>query len=205
MAYVLALRQSGVTDARVLAAMERRPRSAFAPPAFASLALEDRPIPIGEGQTSPRPSDVARWLSQLDVRPEHRVLEVGAGSGFITGVLAGMARKVVAVERRRALVSHARASLGQQRIMNAHVHHGDGLLGWPDEAPFDRMILNGAAPPYVQTLIAQLAPGGLMLAAAGLAPAVHWRVFEKVDAALTVRVDLGPADVRPLEPGVAEG
>jgi protein-L-isoaspartate(D-aspartate) O-methyltransferase len=204
MAYVLALRQNGVTDARVLAAMERRPRSAFAPAAFASLALADRQIPIGEGQFSPRPSEAARLVSALDVRADHKVLEIGAGSGFITGVLAAMARKVTAVERRRALVSHARACLGQMRIMNAHVHHGDGLLGWREEAPFDRMILHGAAPPFVSALIAQLAPGGLMLAAAGLAPKVHWRVFENVDGALAARADLGPADVKPLEPGVAE-
>lgn len=204
MRYVLMLRQNGATDPRVLSAMEKAPRSAFVDAAFASAALENEPLPIGAGQTSPKPSDAARLLVALDVQPDHRVLEVGSGSGFLTGVLAMMARKVVGVERRRALVSKARANLGALRVMNAHVHHGDGALGWREEAPYQRILLNGVAPPFLPKLIEQLVEGGMLTAPSGLPGAVRLKRFERVEDRLVERADFGPYDAAPLEPGVIE-
>jgi protein-L-isoaspartate(D-aspartate) O-methyltransferase len=205
MQYVLALRQSGVTQPALLAAMERAPRSAFAPPAFMGPALEDLAIPLGDGEVMDRAVEVAERLLWLGPRPSDKVLEIGAGTGFLTAILSHLCKRVVAVERRLDLVSQARASIGALRIMNAHIHHGDGLLGWPEDAPFDRIVLGGAAPPFIPRLIAQLAPGGWLLAPTGLGAQVRWRLFEKLGDVLQERADFGPAQARPLAPGLSAG
>lgn len=204
MQYVLGLRQSGVTDPRVLSAMEKAPRSAFAPPEFAALALEDDAIPLAPGAVLQRPSVLARMVAALQVAPDHRVLEIGAGAGFGLGVLSMLAKRVVGVERRRSLVSKARANLGAMRIMNAHVHHGDGLSGWPDEAPYDRIIMHQGAPPFVPALINQLREGGLLLAPSGLPGRLHLRLFEAVEGRLLERADLGPFEAAMFEAGVID-
>jgi protein-L-isoaspartate(D-aspartate) O-methyltransferase len=204
MRYVLGLRQAGITDPRLLSAMERAPRSAFAPAAFSALALEDLPIPLGEGFEMSTALQAALQVRWLDPQPQDKILEVGAGSGFLTAILSHLCKRVQAVERRLDLVSQARASLGAMRIMNAHIHHGDGLLGWPDEAPYDRIVLGATAPPFIPKLIAQLAPGGVLLAPAGLGATPHWRRFEKVGEHLVERADFGPASALALKPGLAE-
>lgn len=199
MQYVLALRQAGITDARVLAAMEKAPRSHFAPPEFAALALEDNSIPLPGGGAIPKPSALGRLLTMLAAQPDHKVLEIGAGAGFGTGVLSFLVKRVVGLERRRSLVSMARANLGQMRIMNAHVHHGDGLEGWADEAPYDRVLLHHGAPPFVPKLIAQMKEGALMLAPSGLPGQLHLRLFEAVEGRLVERADFGRIDAAMLE------
>jgi protein-L-isoaspartate(D-aspartate) O-methyltransferase len=202
MRFVLGLRQQGVTDARILSAMERAPRSVFAPPAFAGVALDDVDVPIGFGEISPRPSQAARLLSAMQVGPGHKVLQIGAGCGALTGVLAHLCRHVVAVERQQDLVSLARAGLGALRVMNAHVYHGDGLMGRADEGPFDRIVLCGAAPPFIPRLIADLVDGGILAAPSGMAGDIRLRRFEKSEGRLVEREDFGPIAAAPLKPGL---
>jgi protein-L-isoaspartate(D-aspartate) O-methyltransferase len=204
MRYVLALRQSGVTDARLLGAMERAPRSAFAPKEFAAPALDDVAIPLGQGYALSSAAQAAKMIAWLNPQPDDRVLEVGAGTGFLTAILAHLCRRVQAVERRLDLVSKARANLGALRVMNAHVHHGDGLRGWIEEAPYDRMVLCAAAPPFIPHLIAQLAPGGRLLAPTGIGPEPRWRLFEKVEDRLVERADWGPARMPALQTGTVD-
>lgn len=206
MRFVLLLRQAGITDPRVLGAFEKTPRSAFFPKSMQSLALEDREMPIGAGHVSMRPSQLAMVVRALDVRAQDRVLEVGSGSGYATGVVATLGRQVVGLERRQAMVSQARAALGALRVMNAHVYHADGLGGWPDDAPFDRILLHAGAPPFVPRLIADLVEGGLMAAPTGLAGGQAWRVFQKAEGCLVERQTLMAYSGPTLESGlVGEG
>lgn len=198
MQFVLGLRQGGVTDARVLAAMERAPRLHFAPSQFASFAFEDRALPLADGVTMTKPSLIARMLQALELRGGESVLEVGTGSGYQSAVLAAIARRVTSLERRRMLAADARARIGQLRLMHVYVHAADGNAGWAEEAPYDAIIVNAsvAAPP--ERLVAQLAPNGVIVAAKD-GRLTQWR---KGDA-LTAR-DLGPAELAALESGMAE-
>jgi protein-L-isoaspartate(D-aspartate) O-methyltransferase len=199
MRFVLDLRQSGVTDSRVLAAMEKTPRLHFAPPQFATLALEERALPIGDGQQMSSPATVGRMLAALDLKGGETVLEIGSGSGYQAAVLGAMARRVVSLERRQALAAEARGRIGTLRTMHVYVHFGDGAIGWGGEQMMDRIVINAAivAPP--PPLVAQLAIGGV------LAASVNGRLVQYrkgVDGALTER-DCGPLTLSPLELGVA--
>ena len=147
----------GLRDARVLDAMRAVPRRRFVPadaPAYA-----DRPADIGHGQTISQPYMVALMSHRLDVHPSHRVLEVGTGSGYQTAVLARLAAHVYTVERVKPLLDAAWDRLAD--VTNVHYRHGDGSAGWPDAAPFDRVLIAAAAPVVPETLLrSQLADGG---------------------------------------------
>jgi protein-L-isoaspartate(D-aspartate) O-methyltransferase len=157
------LRRRGVTDADVLAAMERVPRERFVPPELRDRAYADSALSIGASQTISQPYIVGLSTQALAVSPDHRVLEVGTGSGYQTAVLAELGAEIFTVERLKTLSLRARAildSLGFERI---HYRVGDGSLGLPDDAPFDRIVVTAMAPGLPPSLFAQLREGGRMV------------------------------------------
>jgi protein-L-isoaspartate(D-aspartate) O-methyltransferase len=160
---IMALRRSGITDTAVLAAVERIPREDFVSESFHDQAYEDRALPIGQGQTISQPQIVALMTQALAVSPRHKVLEVGTGSGYQTAVLARLARRVYTIERHRPLLQEAEQRFANLRIHNITSIAGDGMKGWPAQAPFDRIIITAAAPALPETLLAQLAVGGIMV------------------------------------------
>lgn len=160
---VMGLRRAGVADARVLAVMERIERERFVPAAWRAQAYEDAPLPIGHGQTISQPAVVGAMLQALEVGPRMRVLEIGVGSGYQTAALAGLARAVFGVERIRALLRGARERLEEQGVENVFLRWADGGKGWPESAPFDRIIAAAAADDMPGALADQLKPGGIMV------------------------------------------
>jgi protein-L-isoaspartate(D-aspartate) O-methyltransferase len=200
MRFVLEMRQAGVTDARVLSAMERTPRNDFAPEHLEALALDDSALPLAHGQAMTKPSIIGRVLMALGVQPGDNVLEIGAGSGYQTAVLGQLAHKVTSLERWRDMAGEARAGIGAARLMRVHVHGGDGHDGWPAEAPYDRIILNAAVAEIPAPLLDQLKPDGVLIA-----PLVRengQRLMRYRNGALE---DLGAAQFPMLERGVEEG
>ncbi len=159
---VLALRQAGVTDHRVTEALEKTPRDAFVPKPFADSAWENVELPIDCGQTMTRPVTVGVMVQALGVSREHMVLEVGTGSGYGAGVLSRLARRVYAIDRYRTLVDKARAAIeGLGVSSRVEVRLADGLLGWPEAAPFDRVLLMGAVKELPVDVARQLGVGGV--------------------------------------------
>ena len=163
MEFQLTLRRRGISDQAVLRAMDEVPRAQFVTPEFSGRAYADQALPIDCGQTISQPYVVAYMTEQLALRPHHRVLEVGTGSGYQAAVLSRLARDVVSIERYRTLAEQARARLRAAGIKNVEVVVGDGLAGVPGRAPFDRIIITAAAATLPQTLIDQLADGGIMV------------------------------------------
>jgi protein-L-isoaspartate(D-aspartate) O-methyltransferase len=161
---LMSLRRSGVADAAVLGAIERVPREAFVPDTFQDRAWEDTALPIGHGQTISQPLVVAMMTEALELHSRPTVLEIGTGSGYQTAVLALLARRVYTIETIKPLQDRAAALLESMRIHNITFHHGDGGLGWPKVAPFDRIIVTAASEGEApRTLIDQLADGGIMV------------------------------------------
>jgi protein-L-isoaspartate(D-aspartate) O-methyltransferase len=160
---IMELRSAGVTDMRVLGAIERVPREAFAPAMFRDRAYEDEALPIGHGQTLSQPSVVALMTQALELEPRHKVLEIGTGSGYQASVLSRLCRRVYTVERHRELLREAEARLRDLRIHNIVTRYGDGWLGWPEQAPFERIIVTAAPPTIPERLVGQLAVGGFMV------------------------------------------
>jgi protein-L-isoaspartate(D-aspartate) O-methyltransferase len=160
----MSLRRSGVTDAAVLGAIERIPRELFVPDTFQDRAWEDTALPIGHGQTISQPLVVAMMTAALELHNRPTVLEIGTGSGYQTAVLALLCRRVYSIETIKPLQDHAAKLLESMRIHNVTLHHGDGSLGWPKVAPFDRIIVTAAsggdAP---KQLVDQLGEGGIMI------------------------------------------
>ena len=162
------IRARGVRDPRVLRAVERVPRELFLPEAQRAEAYEDRPVPIGFGQTISQPYIVAYMTEALKVESSHRVLEVGTGCGYQTAVLAELAAEVYSIELIAVLAERARRTLDGLGYANVHVRAGDGHAGWPEQAPFDR-ILAAAAPASVPpALIEQLVDGGILVIPIGV-------------------------------------
>jgi protein-L-isoaspartate(D-aspartate) O-methyltransferase len=163
MEFLLTLRRRGIGDHAVLRAMDEVPRGQFVDPAFADRAYADQALPIECGQTISQPYVVAYMTEQLGVRPHHRVLEVGTGSGYQAAVLSRLARSVVSIERYRTLAEQARARFRSLGYDNIEVVVGDGFAGVPSKAPYDRIIVTAAAEILPQTLIDQLADDGVMI------------------------------------------
>lgn len=153
----------GIRDPEVIAAMRAVPRHLFVPDDLVAAAYEDSPLPIGFGQTISQPYMVALMTELLEADVRSRVLEVGAGSGYQTAVLAELAGEVYAVERIPVLVEQARERLARLGYRNAHVALGDGTHGWPDHAPYDGILVAAAAPEAPPPLLAQLAEGGRLV------------------------------------------
>ena len=157
----------GVRDRRVLDALRRVPRHEFVPPELAEEAYSDSPLPIGFGQTISQPYIVGYMTELLRLEPDQKVLEIGTGSGYQAAVLSLIAGEVYSIEIVEPLGLEARERLKRMGYRNIHVRIGDGYQGWPEQAPFDRIILTAAPPEIPQALIDQLAPGGRLVAPVG--------------------------------------
>lgn len=173
MQFLFALRSKGVTDTRVLTAMERVDRAAFVKGIFAERAYEDMPLPISCGQTISQPSIVGIMTQALKVSPRDKVLEIGTGSGYQAAILSHLARRVYTVDRYRRLVIQAQAIFTAQDITNITTFTGDGSHGFAEHAPFDRILLTAAAEDPPGPLLAQLRVGGIMVLPVGQSDTVQ--------------------------------
>jgi protein-L-isoaspartate(D-aspartate) O-methyltransferase len=157
----------GVNSGTVLRAMRATPRHEFVPRSVRAAAYADQPLPIGQNATISQPYIVAFMTELLEARKSDRVLEIGTGSGYQAAVLAQVAGEVYTIEIVEELARSSQETLKRLGYENVHVRHGDGYKGWPDKAPFERIILTAAPPEIPQTLIDQLAHGGLLVAPEG--------------------------------------
>jgi protein-L-isoaspartate(D-aspartate) O-methyltransferase len=161
------IRDRGIRDERVLAAMREVPRHLFVPQGYERAAYEDRPLPIGEGQTISQPYIVAVMTEQLGLAPQDRVLEIGSGSGYQAALLAGLAGTVISIERLEGVAEQARENLARAGVTGVRIVVGDGTEGYPPEAPYDAIIVTAASPGVPEPLIEQLAEGGRLIAPIG--------------------------------------
>lgn len=173
MRFIYALRSRGVTDVRILSAMERIDRRKFVTGIFTERAYEDMPLPIACGQTISQPSVVALMTEALDVGPRDKVLEIGTGSGYQAAILSLLARRVYTVERHRTLTRAAQKLFDDMGLTNVTAMVADGSHGLPDIAPFDRIIVTAAAEDPPGPLLAQLRPGGIMVVPVGQSDTVQ--------------------------------
>ena len=178
----------GVTDERVLTAMRRVPRHLFVEGPLRDRAHGDHPLPIGEEQTISQPYIVGFMTQLLELRGQEKVLEVGTGSGYQTAVLAELARRVCTIERLPRLAERARALLEQLGYDNVWVRVGSGTLGWPDEAPFDRILVTAGGPSIPPPLFQQLGEGGRMVVPVGDVANQTLTVVEKVGGEMKTRL-----------------
>ena len=167
MQFLFSLRSSGVTNKRVLTAMEIIDRRSYVSDTFADKAYEDTPLPIGCGQTISQPSIVAIMTEALDVQPRDKVLEIGTGSGYQAAILSRLARRIYTIDRHSILVQAARNVFKEQDIPNITTFTADGSRGLPDQAPFDRIIVTAASEDPPSTLLDQLRLGGIMVLPVG--------------------------------------
>lgn len=173
------IEQRGVRDAAVLSAMRKTPRHLFVPIDSRHLAYSDRALPIAERQTISQPYIVAAMSELLQVRPVHRVLEIGTGSGYQAAILSQLARHVYSIEIVPSLASASKKLLEELGHRNVTVREGDGYQGWPEHAPFDRIILTAAPPEMPPALVTQLCPGGRLVAPVGATSEQQLIVIEK--------------------------
>lgn len=173
MQFLYALRSKGVTDARVLTAMEAIDRGPFIKGLFAERAYEDMPLPIACGQTISQPSVVGLMTQALEVTPRDKVLEIGTGSGYQAAILSKLARRVYTIDRHRRLVREARDIFDALDLNNITAITGDGSFGLAEQAPFDRIIVTAAAEDPPGPLLAQLKEGGIMVLPVGQSDAVQ--------------------------------
>jgi protein-L-isoaspartate(D-aspartate) O-methyltransferase len=195
------LRQSGIGDERVLAAIAAVDRERFVSPTFAERAWENTALPISFGQTISQPLVVAAMTEALRVGPRMKVLEIGTGSGYQAAVLARLERRVYTIERYKPLSREAERRLLDLGIYNVVVDVGDGTKGWPNQAPFDRILVTAAAEERPQALIDQLAVGGILIVPVGRDPTTQ--VVERIvksESGLK-RDTLMPVRFVPLVPG----
>ena len=170
----------GIADPRVLDAMRKVPRHLFVDEALRDQAYGDHPLPIGDGQTISQPYMVGLMTELLALRGDEKVLEIGTGSGYQTAVLAELARRVCSIERIPTLATRARVVLEELGYTNVWVWVGAGTLGWPDEAPFDRILVAAGAPAVPPPLFEQLAEGGRLVLPVGDRTGQTLTIVEKV-------------------------
>ncbi|PUB13257.1 protein-L-isoaspartate(D-aspartate) O-methyltransferase [Yoonia sediminilitoris] len=173
MQFLYQLRSKGVTDARVLTAMEKIDRAAFVKGLFAERAYEDMPLPIACGQTISQPSVVGLMTQALNITPRDKVLEVGTGSGYQAAILSKLARRVYTVDRFKGLVQSAKRIFEEQDLSNITTFTADGSHGLPDQSPFDRILVTAAAEDPPGPLLAQLRVGGIMVLPVGQSDTVQ--------------------------------
>jgi len=164
---LMELRRAGIADSRVLGAIEKTPREKFVPASFEDRAYENVALPIDDGQTISQPYVVALMTEALLVGERTNVLEIGTGSGYQTAILARLCRRVFSIERHRELLRGAERRLDQLRLHNIVCRLGDGSKGWPEQLPYDRVIVTAAAPEVPAALVDGLAPGGVLVTPVG--------------------------------------
>jgi protein-L-isoaspartate(D-aspartate) O-methyltransferase len=192
------IRQRGVTDTRVLTAMETIPRDRFVPPDARAQAYDDVPLAIGFNQTISQPYIVAYMTEVLDVRESRRVLEIGTGSGYQTAVLARLAREVWTVEIVPELAAAAARQLADLGLTNVHVRLGDGHSGWPEQAPFDRIMVTAAPDEIPGPLVDQLAVGGRLVIPVGSQGGPQWMTVVERNTSGVVQNRTIPVQFVPL-------
>lgn len=193
---IMRLRRRGVSSNPVLRAIELAPRRRFVPRDKAKIAYDPVNIPIACGQTLPPPMTAALMAQILDVKPDHKVLTLGLGSGYLAAILANMATRIYTVERYKTLISDADERFRALDIYNVVTRHGDGRYGWPGQAPFDRIVLGYGLRAEPDAVLGQLAAGGKMLA---VIDGVLTR-FEKPRTKIS-SVELMPLDLDMVEAG----
>lgn len=205
MEFLLTLRRRGIADKAVLRAMDEVPRERFVDANFIGSAYADQALPIECGQTISQPYVVAYMTEQLSVQPQHRVLEIGTGSGYQAAVLSRLARDVVSIERYRTLADRARGRLKSLGYDNVDVVTGDGFVGVPGGAPYDRIIITAAAERLPETLLDQLVDeGGVMILPLGAQDgSQHLIKLTKLQTG-TRRENLIPVRFVPMLPGQAQ-
>ena len=201
---LMELRRSGITDTRVLAAIEKVPRDLFVAEPFADQAWDNAALPIGCGQTISQPLVVGLMTQALELGSRPKVLELGTGSGYQTAVLAQLSRRVYTLERHKALLTEAEARFRLLRLTNVVAMHGDGMRGWPAQAPFERVIITAAARELPHAIIGQLAVGGVLVTPLDTGP-------DRQDVVRVRRTESGfetetlfPVRFVPLVPGVPD-
>ncbi|TCT12401.1 protein-L-isoaspartate(D-aspartate) O-methyltransferase [Tepidamorphus gemmatus] len=201
---ILGLRSQGIRDPRVLKAIETVPRELFVEAAYADIAYADRSLPIDCGQTISQPFIVAYMTEKLSVGDRDKVLEVGTGSGYQAAVLARLCRRVYTIERYSTLLRQAEQRFKALGIANITAMLGDGMKGWPQQAPFDRIIVTAAAERVPQALVEQLKVGGIMVLPVGpVGGAQHLHRLVRTDESYEDE-ELIPVRFVPLVPGKAE-
>lgn len=200
---IMELRGQGVTDARVLDAMEKVPRADFVPDTQLAQAYENHPLPIGYGQTISQPYIVGVMTHALKLGDRMKVLEIGTGSGYQAAILSRLALRVYTIERFRPLMKIAEQRFAKYGLSNIVTRHGDGYDGWPEQAPFDRIMVTAAAPELPEKLVEQLKPGGIMVCPVGPAGATQVLLrVTKQDQGKEVE-NLGFVAFVPMAPGLA--
>lgn len=201
---VLALRQAGVTDHRVTEALETTPREIFVPRPFEEDAWDNVELPIDCGQSMTRPVTVGVMLQALGVEKDHTVLEIGTGSGYVAGVLTRLARRVYSIDRYRTLIDKARAPLEQMGVAaQVEIRHADGWFGWPEAAPFDRILLMASSTHLPEDLCRQLAVGGVAVAPVERDGQGLILRFEKQADGTLAESPVAAATFALLQPGIA--
>lgn len=192
------LRPSGITDEHVLEVMRRVRRERFIPASLRDRAYGNYPLPIGENQTISQPYIVALMTQALNLKPTDKVLEIGTGSGYQAAILAELASMVYSVERLEVLADHARTNLYSQGFNNIYIIVGDGTLGLPDYAPYDKIIVTAAAPRVSDVLLAQLKNGGKMVIPVGNRFVQDLKLIEKALNGRLYKSSLGGCRFVPL-------
>ena len=183
------IRGKGITDEKILHAVERIPRHFFLDSAFDEVAYEDKAFPIAEGQTISQPYTVAYQTQLLDVKPFHKVLEIGTGSAYQASVLAELGAQVYTIERQKKLFEGNKKFQFIKKYPNIKFFYGDGYEGLPTFAPFDRVLITAAAPDVPQKLIEQLKPGGVMVIPVGSGEVqVMKRLIKQADGSVVEEV-----------------
>ncbi|MGI4817035.1 MAG: protein-L-isoaspartate(D-aspartate) O-methyltransferase [Janthinobacterium lividum] len=201
---ILALRRQGVVDARVLAAMESVDRSLFVHEKFLDQAWEDQALPIDCAQTISQPFIVGLMTQALQVGPRHRVLEIGTGSGYQCAVLSRMARFVYTVERYKSLLTEAESRFKRLGLENVFTRHGDGGVGWIEQAPFDRIMVTAASPHEPTELLKQLKPKGVLVCPVGRTSVQMLNRYTGQDDGSFMRESLCEVRFVPLVEGTAK-
>lgn len=182
----------GITTPRVIETLLKIPRHLFVQEAMADQAYSDGALPIGEKQTISQPYMVALMTELLELKAQDHVLEIGTGSGYQTAVLASLCRRVWTIERIRPLAMQARKVLDALHLLNVNIKVGDGTLGWPEEAPFDAILVTAGAPAVPEALAQQLAPGGrLVIPVGNEANQTILRIRKEADGSLTSETGVG--------------
>lgn len=202
---IMELRRQGISNTEVLSAIERVPREVFVPATFRDRAYENIALPIASGQTISQPYIVAYMTQQLDLDKRRKVLEIGTGSGYQTAVLARLCRRVYTVERYRNLLHGSEELFKELKITNITSKVGDGHNGWPEQAPFDRILVTAAAEEVPEKLLAQLGNDGIMILPVGKDSAdQHILKISKDDKGTVSEEVMLPVRFVPMVQGVAE-